>query len=135
MPGRVVCSTWCNSPVLGREVNTKTVNRLLIAATRKTHAGGRKETAHINGSTRRLKIGKALVLIPPGVVRIFIVGPVMTASTTNIPATLTCPSRLRIRARTRTKRLATRIPASNEFDPANAAGKEIKMRMKRAILI
>jgi hypothetical protein len=111
------------------------VKRALIAATTKTQKGGRKETAHINDSTSRLKIGRALVFIPPGVVTIFIVGLVMMLSTTKMPARLTCPRRLSRSARQRTKRLAVRIPINKEFDPASAAGKEMKMRRNRTILI
>ena len=61
--------------------------------------------------------------------------PAMTLITTSIPAALTRPNRLRKSARARTKILAMRIVTNNEFEPANAAGKETNIRKKRAIVI
>jgi hypothetical protein len=111
------------------------VKKALIAATTKTQTGGRKETAHINGSTSRLKIGKALVFIPPGVVTIFVVGAIMMLSTTRTPARLTCPMRLSKSATQRAIMLPTRIPINKVFDPLSAAGTETKRRKNRTILI
>jgi hypothetical protein len=122
IPGKATLSISCNSPELGRNAKTYRVKRQFAAATTKTHHGGRKETAHIKGSTRRPKIGRVLAFTPPGVVKIFTTGLALKLSTTMIPATWTFLKRLKTIASASINRSMVRIAIRKELDPANAAG-------------